>query len=236
MALRRIYVDWLADDKAGVGGDRAHHLARVVRLKPGEQVEVSDRKRVFEATVGAVSSKEVAFRLDRELAASEASTKLEVALAIIKFPRFEWALEKLTELGVDVVVPVAAERSDRGLIQAAAKRHDRWRAIAEEAAQQSRRLAPPEITGPLALSDALARAADLRIFLDFEAPPLREVAKPYHCAMLLIGPEGGWTDAERQLASGSGALGASFGATVLRAETAAIASAAMLTHILKPRS
>ena len=226
MALRRVYVDWLADGRAGVEGARAHHLARVVRLKPGERVEVSDRERLFEAEVEAASGKEVVFHLDRALSAPKSSVRLEVHLAVIKFPRFEWALEKLTELGVAAIVPIAADRSDRGLIQAAAKRLARWQAVAEEAAQQSRRLAPPEITAPLTITDALARPARLRIFLDFDAPPLREIASVQDRTALFIGPEGGWSDAERTSALAAGALPASFGETVLRTETAAIAAAA----------
>jgi 16S rRNA (uracil1498-N3)-methyltransferase len=229
MALRRVYVDWLTEERAGVEGARAHHLARVVRLKPGESVEVSDKERLFEAEVETAAAKEVIFRLVRGLPARRSPVELEVHLAIIKFPRFEWALEKLTELGVAAIVPIAAERSDRGLVKAAGKRLERWLAVVEEAAQQSRRLAPPEITATMPLADALARPAAQRIFLDFEAPPLREVVQPGDSA-LLIGPEGGWTDAEREAALAAGVRPASFGDTVLRAETAAIAAAASLLH------
>jgi len=232
MALRRVFVDWLTTDRAGVESARAHHLARVVRLKPGEWVEVSDYERLFEAEVESAAGKEVIFRLERELAAPRAGPALEVWLAVIKFPRFEWALEKLTELGVSAVVPVAAERSDRGLVRAAAKRAERWRTIAEEAAQQSRRMAPPEVAGPASLLEALSRPAGRRVFLDFDAPPLREIAAAESGATaLLIGPEGGWTDDERAAAVRTGAVAASFGRAVLRAETAAIAAAATVLHL-----
>lgn len=231
MALRRVFVDWLAEGGAGVEGARAHHLSRVVRLKKGEQVEVSDKESLFEAEVEAASAKEVLFRLGRAIPVSKPAAVLEVGLAVIKFPRFELAVEKLTELGVAAIVPVAAERSDRGLVQAASKRLDRWRAIAEEAAQQSRRLAPPDLLEPLLLADALARPADLRLFLDFDAPPLREAASAgAGSTALFIGPEGGWTEAEREAALAAGAVAASFGETILRAETAAIAAAACLAH------
>ncbi|MCB9384305.1 MAG: 16S rRNA (uracil(1498)-N(3))-methyltransferase [Bryobacterales bacterium] len=223
--MRRVFVDWLTAESAGVEGARAHHLARVVRLKPGEAVEVSDTQRLFEAEAEAVSGKEVVFRLTRELATPEQTPALEVHLAVIKFPRFELAVEKLTELGVAAIVPVAAERSDPGLVRAAAKRAERWRAIAEEAAQQSRRLGPPEIGEPVMLLEALRRPVEQRIFLDFAAPALREVRQA-GTAALLIGPEGGWTDDERRMAERAGAVAASFGGTVLRAETAAIAGVA----------
>lgn len=229
MALRRVFADWLTAERAGVVGARAHHLARVVRLKPGERVEVSDGKRLFEAEVESASGKEVVFKLTGEREPPPAGPALEVHLAIIKFPRFELALEKLTELGVAAIVPVAAEHSDSGLVCAAAKRVERWRAIAEEAAQQSRRMAPPEVAEPLSLASALRRPAGRRIFLDFDAPPLREIARSGSSATaLLIGPEGGWTEAERAAAQAAGAVAAAFGQTVLRAETAAIAAAAVI--------
>lgn len=232
MALRRVFVDWIAEGSAGVEGARAHHLARVVRLKAGEQVEVSDYKRLFEAEVETTSGKEVVFRVTQELDPPRPGAPVEVHLAIIKFPRFELAVEKLTELGVAAIVPVAAERSDKGLVRASAKRVERWRAIAEEAAQQSRRMAPPEVAEPAALAEALARPAGRRIFLDFDAPPLREIAAAKtHATALLIGPEGGWTEAERADAIRAGAVAASFGRTVLRAETAAIAAAATALHL-----
>jgi 16S rRNA (uracil1498-N3)-methyltransferase len=231
MALRRVYVDWLAGGRAGVEGARAHHLARVVRLKEGERVEISDKENLFEAEVEAASAKDVLFRVTHSLPVSKPSVILEVGLAVIKFPRFELAVEKLTELGAAAIVSVAAERGDRGLVKAAEKRLDRWRTIAEEAAQQSRRLAPPDIVGPLALAEALARPAELRVFLDFDAPPLREAAKPGPGSIsLLIGPEGGWTGAEREAALAAGAVAASFGESVLRAETAAIAATAWIVQ------
>ncbi|MEZ5365085.1 MAG: RsmE family RNA methyltransferase [Bryobacterales bacterium] len=226
MALRRVFVDWLTDESAGVEGARAHHLARVVRLKQGETVEVSDTRRLFEAEAEAVSGKEVVFRLTRKLEAPAETPPLEVHLAVIKFPRFELAVEKLTELGVAAIVPVVAERSDPGLVRAAEKRAERWRAIAEEAAQQSRRLGPPAIGEPVTLVEALRRPVEQRIFLDFDAPPLREVRRAGPAA-LLIGPEGGWTEDERRMAVAAGAEAASIGGTVLRAETAAIAAAAV---------
>lgn len=230
MALRRIFVDWLLEERAGVEGARAHHLARVVRLKVGEAVEVSDYRRLFEAEIESVAGKEVVFRLTKEMETPEPAARLEVHLAIVKFPRFEMAVEKLTELGVAAIVPVAAERSDAGLVRAAAKRVERWRAIAEEAAQQSRRMAPPEVSAPVSVAEALARPAERRVLLDFGAPALREAFRAGSAA-LLVGPEGGWTDGERRAALAAGAVAASFGWTVLRAETAALAAAAMFVGL-----
>jgi 16S rRNA (uracil1498-N3)-methyltransferase len=159
-------------------------------------------------------------------------------LAVIKFPRWEWALEKVTELGVRSIHPLAADHSEVGLVQAASKRLGRWRKIAEEAAQQSRRLGPPEVGAVITPAEALARPAGARLPLDFEAPPLREalpapVADSASSLALFVGPEGGWSDAERRAWESAGLAAASLGHNVLRAETAAIAAVALIAHLLE---
>ena len=226
--MRRVFVDWIEGDRAGVGGARAHHLARVVRLRPGERVEASDFRRAFEAVAEAVEPKEVLFRLGTELPPEPPEPAIELHLAIVKYARWEWALEKATELGVATVVPLAAERSDEGLVRAAAKRVERWRAIAEEAAQQSRRLAPPELTEPLNVAQALARPAESRWLVDFGGAPIGGLggeAAGRH--VVAVGPEGGWSDRERAAFASAGARAVSLGPRVLRTETAAVVGVAV---------
>ena len=162
MALRRVFVDVVADGVAQASGDRAHHLARVVRLREGDQVEVSDLATAWVATVASISGKQVRFTLHDQLPAPTPAPVLDLYLAVIKFPRLEWAIEKATEIGVRSIIPVASEYSDGGLIKAAPKKLDRWRKIVEEAAQQARRLASPHIEQPIPLADALTRPADAR--------------------------------------------------------------------------
>lgn len=226
MALRRVLADLVQGDRAYAEGPRAHHLARVARLEVGEQVEVSDTSRVWTATVESVSGEEVVFLLGDAADQQDEGPTIELHLAVIKFPRFELAVEKATELGVETIVPVAAGRSDGGLVRAAVKRAQRWQRVAEEAAQQSRRLAAPEITDPVSFTEALNRPADVRLLLDLEGEPLGPAAKDQR-TVLLIGPEGGWTDDERKQAAEAGASGVRLGVTVLRAETAAIAAVAI---------
>ena len=138
MALRRVFVDSIARGVSRVEGERAHHFHRVARLTVGEKVKISDQKQVFRAVVKRSRADLVEFDVRQGIA-------VVLLLSIIKFSRFEWAIEKATELGVQTIVPVVAERSDRRLVAGAMKRSGRWRKIAFEAAQQSRRLSPPEI-------------------------------------------------------------------------------------------
>ena len=164
MTRRRWIADEYSNDRAALTGEHARHLARVLRARPGMKFDIAAGSRLRRGRVVQVSDERVEFELGEELA-PKPEPDLTVLLAVIKFDRFEWAVEKLTELGVRVVVPVLAARTDAHLATAAGKRVERWRRIVREAAEQSRRLAPPEIHDPMKLKDALSTAADCRLVL-----------------------------------------------------------------------
>ena len=153
MALRRVFVDRIEGSEALATGRTAHHLARSARLRPGETVEVSDQSAAYRAITAGCSPTEVRFRIVEPLPAADPAVTLDAALAIIKFPRFDWAVEKLTEFGVRSVIPIVAARSDAKLVAAAGKRAERWRRIAFEAAQQARCLAAPTVKPPVSLDE-----------------------------------------------------------------------------------
>ncbi len=134
MALRRVFVDSIARGVSRVEGARAHHFHRVARLTVGDKDEISDQKQVFRAVVKRSRADLVEFDVRQELEAPGQGIAVVLLLSIIKFARFEWAIEKATELGVQTIVPVVAERSDRRLVAGARKRSGRWRKIAFEAA------------------------------------------------------------------------------------------------------
>jgi 16S rRNA (uracil1498-N3)-methyltransferase len=160
--------------------------------------------------------------------------RLTLCAALIKFDRFEWMIEKATELGVEQIVPVATVRTERGLERAARKRIERWRRIALEASQQSRRARLPEVAEPMAWREALEHSALYKYALD-EGPDV----KPFATALpsvrdaadtvaLLIGPEGGWTAEERAEFTDAGWTPVSLGPLILRAETATLAALAVV--------
>ncbi len=243
MALRRVFVESIRGTRAKVRSARAHHLRRVVRLRVGELVEISDRERLFLAAVSRSTGEEVEFEIRESLAQPASAPSIVLMMAVIKFARLEWTIEKATELGVSSIVPVAAARCEARLIRAAGKRHERWLRIAEEAAQQSRRLAPPSIEPPVPLREALPKHdAQLAIILDTDCPPLKDAATSFQretkraqleSAVLLVGPEGGWTDAEREAGHIAGYQPASLGNLILRSETAAITALGVLGHLLE---
>jgi 16S rRNA (uracil1498-N3)-methyltransferase len=234
---RRFFVEKFDGQKALVSGDRAHHLGVVLRAQAGQLYELSDGVRVCLGRIEKVARNSVEFALLEELPAQEPRLHVVLLLSVVKFDAFEWAIEKATELGVTEIVPLAAARSEKALVAAAEKRCERWRRIVFEAAQQSRRVSLP-VLQPNARPEAAfaARANRLGIFLSerAEAPALRVVLRDRAAsqAVLAVGPEGGWTDEERDEAVKAGLHEASLGRLILRTETAVIAALASLSYAL----
>ena len=220
-----------------MAGETAHHLGRVLRAEPGQLYELSDGKRVWLARIEEVKRDRVEFSLAEELASGEPLFQTELLLAIVKFDAFEFALEKATELGVSRIVPLVAARSEKSLLARAPKRAERWKKILLEASQQSRRLGIPELAPLTRLEAALSsHSGRLKILLSErpEAPSLRGILEAQNAAaaVLAIGPEGGWADAELQRAETHGFREASLGRLILRTETAVIAALASLNYAL----
>ena len=233
MTRRRWIADQVSGNRAALTGAHADHLVRVLRARVGQEFDVVANGVVRRGVVVALADSLVDFELGEEIVAEAAAIRLTLVLAIFKFDRMEWAIEKCTELGVARMVPVIARRTDSHLVTASAKRVERWRRIAVQASEQSRRASPPEIADPIKLPDAMALPARLKIVLSEaeEQSQLRDI-QPKGEVLLAIGPEGGWTADELELLQKNGWLSASLGSTILRAETAAIAAAAITMSAL----
>src|SRR3984957_18686127 len=191
---RRFFVDEVRSGRAEISGDDARHLTRVLRVEAGERYEISDNRNVYLAEIDTARKEHVTFRTLEKLAPPAPTCRLILCAALIKFDRFEWMIEKATELGVAEIVPVETVRSERGLERAAHKRVDRWRRIAVEASQQSRRPHLPVVHEPVSFEEALSTQDAQRYVLD-ESPggvSLVRIHNPKDTIALLIGPEGGW--------------------------------------------
>jgi 16S rRNA (uracil1498-N3)-methyltransferase len=235
MTRRRWIADNFTDTTASLTGDQALHLARVLRAQPGQIFDVVANGFLRRATVVNASEEEVTFALGEELEA-EAALPVHLLLAIIKFDHYEWGLEKLTELGAARITPVIARRTEKHLASAAAKRVERWRRIALEAAKQSRRSDLPQVDDPLPLKQALAEIKAPAKLLLAETEQENSIAAAMKDVTgeiaLAIGPEGGWTAEEMTLFSESGWRHVTLGPRILRAETAAIAALSICSALL----
>ena len=236
MARRRFFVDRVHNHRAELTGDDARHLSRVLRAEPGQRYEISDNHCAYLAEIAEITARHVTFAVIEPLPAPLPQPDITLYAALIKFDRFEWLVEKATELGVSRLVPVDAERSEKGLAAAALKRIDRWRKIAHESSQQSRRLTVPEIAPAEPFAGAIAGdASPRRFFLDEQpgAPMLLQclqAAVDINTVSILTGPEGGWADRERGAALAAGWTPVSLGPQILRAETAALTALAVISQ------
>ena len=231
MTRRRWIADEVTGNRAALTGSHAAHLARVLRAQIGQEFDIADGSSVRRGRIIAISDDRVEFDLG-ETAPIPTFPDLTLLLAVFKFDRMEWALEKATELGVRRFIPVIARRTDAHLVAACAKRVERWQRIVHQASEQSRRAAVPEIASPVKIAEAAAVPARTRILLaeSEQQQTLREIleANPAGDSLALaVGPEGGWAPDEISTFAAAGFLSASLGPTILRAETAAIAAVAI---------
>jgi 16S rRNA (uracil1498-N3)-methyltransferase len=240
---RRFFVDEFTGTTAVIEGDTAHHLGHVLRAETGQLYELSDGSRAWLARIESVSRSRLEFALLDPLPAPQPTADIILLLSIVKFDVYEWAIEKATELGVRRIIPLAAARSEKGLLAAARKRSERWQKILLQASQQSRRLRIPQLDELAKPSQAFAgQTAEFRLVLSerSDAPSIRKSldgsnhARPSMGAALAIGPEGGWTDEELIAAHIAGFREASLGQLILRTETAVIAALATLNFALSP--
>jgi len=232
MTRRRWIADEYSSQIAALTGGNAAHLSRTLRARVGQEFDVACGERVYHATVLSVRDERVEFALGDEVLSGSEVVPVTLLLAVFKFDRMEWAIEKCTELDVTRIIPVIARRTEKHLAQAAQKRVERWRRLAHEAAQQSRRLGAPEIASPQKLSDVLQREEELKIVLaeTERGTTLNEVLRSREkmdSLSLAVGPEGGWSEDEMQAFAQADWISASLGETILRAETAAIAALAI---------
>ena len=235
---RRFFVHAFEADRAVLTGEAAHHLGRVLRAAPGQLYELSDGTSVRLGKIESSGRDRVEFSLLEPIPAPISPVHKTLLLAIVKFDAFEWAIEKATELGVDRVVPLAAARSEKGLLAAAGKRRERWQKIVFEASQQSRRVRLPEIADVVSPKAAFCKeGGGLQLMLSERAGAARlrralEGQRVDRIAVA-IGPEGGWTEAEFGIAADAGVREASLGTLILRTETAVTACLAAVNYALE---
>ncbi len=235
MTRRRWIADEVSGNRAALTGDHARHLAQVLRAQVGQEFDISTGTEVRLGRLTEVRPDRVEFEL-REVVQHSAEVAITAAISIFKFDRMEWAIEKCTELGVARIIPVVAARTEPHLAVAANKRVERWRRIAHQASEQSRRVSPPEIPQPVKFDDLIAMTANSRIVLaETEEEFLLKgvLRKDAGAVLLAFGPEGGWKEQELAAFRDAGWSLVSLGRTILRAETAVIAAVAITASMVQ---
>lgn len=222
--------------------DLAHQIGAVLRLRPGDRVLLLDNSGAEHSVrLTAVERRRLAGEIERS-AEAQTEPRLDLTLyaPLIRAERFEWLLQKGTELGVRRFVPLLCARTSAAEAEVGARKHERWGRILREAAEQSRRARLPALLPPARFADACAQALGhglaLLLWEHSGAAPLRQTLRALPAAppgaALLSGPEGGLTDDERTAAQTCGIIPVTLGRRTLRAETAPLVAASALLYEL----
>ena|SRR5436190_2149148 len=234
MSVKSVYIPapQIESGRLRILGDEHQHL-KVARAEAEELVEVFDGQgSVWIAKVESVGKRETLVQILESRREDNVKPELILGLSLVKPAAFELALEKAVEIGVGSIVPIIASRSN----SAPGRRSDRWTRILIEAAKQSKRYHLPMIEEPVRFDIALDRPAATKIvFAERGGGPLKS-ALAGNPAFFLIGPGGGWTDAELDGARNKGFALVGLGEGILRTETAAIVGAALIRYELQRTS
>ncbi|MFW6074160.1 MAG: RsmE family RNA methyltransferase [Chloroflexota bacterium] len=208
--------------------DQTRQIRRVLRARVGDSIAVFDGSGAEgQATITDLDGTQAGYRIDVvSRPKREPQLEITVGLALIKGDRFELGLQKLTEVGVRSIVPIVADRSvvawqDQDVWE---RRSARLNRIIVEAAEQSERVTLPDLHSPVPLESFLQSHEVIAMVERLNARPLTSIEVGDHVA-LAIGPEGGWSERERELINDSAAATATLGSLIMRAETAAIVAA-----------
>jgi 16S rRNA (uracil1498-N3)-methyltransferase len=216
---------------------QAHHLRDVLRAKIGDAVEAfDDHGNLAKASIEQCEPDHVTVRIER-IDAAEPSPAITIASAIPKGERADWMVEKLSELGVSRFIPLAAKRSV--VLPAGKGKHERWQRIATESAKQSRRSGVMSIDDLTPLQQAIEMTAAMnQFYLDPQGKVSVFQSQIANCKsqIFFVGPEGGWTEAERDRFAAAGLTGLKLTATILRIETAAVSTAAIVAASIVERA
>lgn len=224
---KRFFCEHLPEDGPAIlEGPEAHHLSKVMRLTAGDVVELFDGAGVVaSAAVISITKRDVTLAIHSRNSYPPSESSVTLAVAVPKGERFDWLVEKATELGVTRLIPL---RTARSVVDPRDSKLDRLRQVIIEASKQSRRPWMMELTAIRDFAEWIPTAT-YAVLADPSGTPPAAVANKVTARgeiAFIVGPEGGWTDEERTLASSSGAQIVSMGETILRTETAAIALAA----------
>lgn len=231
-------------EQVALVGRQAHQVRNVLRMRPGDHITVLDNQGwEYDVVLTSLSPDEIVAEItQKQQATGEPNVQITLYQSLLTRDKFEWVLQKCTEIGVVRFVPVVTQRSlVRDADSITASKLERWRSIITEAAEQSRRGRIPELAPAINLGQALAHLGTfdrcLMATAQAQGVELRKCLRRGNNAVpaniaLFIGPEGGFTDEEVQLCQAGGAVPISLGRRILRTETAAAVTASIILYEL----
>ncbi|HNY77581.1 MAG: 16S rRNA (uracil(1498)-N(3))-methyltransferase [Sedimentisphaerales bacterium] len=244
MSANRFFVSesGFEGDLVRLSAEQAHQVCHVLRLKAGDEIVVLDGAGgEFDVTLTTADKREAVGRIvARRQATGEPTVRITLFQGLLAREKFEWVLQKGTEVGVSRFVPIQTERTLLRARQIDPKKLDRWQRIVTEAAEQSHRGRVPQIEPAITFAQALSRVGEFdRALIAATSGQARTLTEalapsggPVASVAILIGPEGGFSDAETAQACESGGIPVSLGPRILRTETAAIVAPALVLHVL----
>ena len=221
----RIYTRDPLTGAVTIGGEEFHHAARVVRVREGEEVELFDGEgHAASGVIESITDDALIVRIEKPIDSREAAIAIDLAMSIIQLEKFELVLQKATELGVRSIIPLETDRQEIRAERYRGK-DERWKKIIFEATKQSGRAVIAKLEPPTKFDDLMER--ENKIVFDADETQTDSVLSP-QSSVLLIGPEGGWSERELIVAREHDCIFATLGPRRLRAETAAIVACALL--------
>lgn len=243
MSRRRFYVtpEHINDSIVILSAEEAHHLARVLRLRTGDEAFVFDGcGREYRCRISVIEKASAQLEIVDELKeAVESPLRLTLAQALAKGEKFDFIVQKASELGVSAIAPIVTDYTDIKLSDdSSARRLDRWKRISLESLKQSGRRKLVEILSPASLNDfvkSMPSTNTMLVLSERGGLPVKDALSAASTdvnLVAMIGPEGGWSDSEFDLFQGLGCKMITLGPRVLRTETAAIVAIALIQHAM----
>lgn len=234
--MQRYFAKDKKDDKFILSDSDIHHIKKVMRCQNNDKIEIVYDNRVYLCNIVNIDNVTLnivdSYNEDREL-----SINLSIAVSLVSEQKFDLILQKLTELGVNSIIPIKTERSIIKIEQSKKeKKQTRWETICKEASEQSHRVSIPKISNIMTLKEIIDNKKQLNLIcsLNDQTKPLQEyLTSEVKDILFIIGPEGGFTPKEENFLIENGFLPASLGKRVLRVETATIYVASIINYVYK---
>lgn len=228
------------NDKLVLNDSDVHHIKNVMRMKIGDSIEVVYNNKLYICKLDSIEPMDLC--IDKIIEdENKLNLDITIAVALVKEQKMDLILQKLTELGVNTIIPVSMERSIVKLDDSKFnKKKTRWEAICKEASEQSKRTSIPVITDVMTIKELVKVEADYKLvcstkekskMLNYYLQNVYNYAK----IILVVGPEGGISDREESILNDNGFASVSFGNLIFRVETAAIYAASILNFYSSTR-